>query len=124
MDRFFELIDRLKHERKLNSDNQVAKLLGFTRQALCDYRKRRRHPDDYALTRLALELGIDPLTLIAEVRAETDKGERRKFWRDFFRRVRPRALILPLICGVFLLAGSGNGTSYANPLNINHHYTK
>ncbi|OFZ92317.1 MAG: hypothetical protein A3F74_15975 [Betaproteobacteria bacterium RIFCSPLOWO2_12_FULL_62_58] len=117
MAKFPELLDRLKRERKINSDNQVAKLLGLSRQSLCDYRKGHHTPDDYALTRIALELSLDPLALIAEVRAETEPDkEKRAFWRDFFRRVGHRALIAPLICGVFLSAGLEIPTANAKTL--------
>ena len=121
MGKFLDLLDRLKRDRKIGSDNQAAKLLGISRQALCSYRKGHHIPDDYALTRLALELGMDPLALIAEVRAETEPNkEKRAFWRDFFRRVGRRALILPLICGVFWWAGSESQTANANDLTRNN----
>lgn len=98
MSRFIELLDELKKRRQIEADNAAAELLGLHRARLHEYREGKARPDAYACTRLAVEMGIDPMGLIAQVEAESAKNEeRRRFWRDFFRRVKRPAAMLALI---------------------------
>lgn len=112
MNRFIELLDDLKMSRGIEADNEAAKLLGLHRARLHDYREGKRTPDTYACTRLAVEMRIDPMTLIAQIEAETAKNEeRRRFWRDFFRRVKHPVAMLALI---FMAFWWNAPDSYAN----------
>jgi len=81
---FIKQIDELKRRNGLKSDNQVAKLLKIERQAISRYRSGERTPDAYVCVRLALELEIDPLVLLAAVQKDAETGERATFWNDFF----------------------------------------
>lgn len=109
MTRFIELLDRLKEKRELRTDYAAAKVLGISTARMHDYRSGNRNPDNYTLTRIAIELGIDPMTLIAELHAATEKNEKKRtFWRDFFLQINKLPVLAGLICTAFLLAASGN----------------
>lgn len=125
MTRYIELLDRLKREQELPSDYAAHKLLGIDQARLHDYRHGKATPDTYACTRLAVELGLDPLTLIAEIEKDAEKNpKRRGWWQDFFYAATRKNGTLVLICAIFCAAELQNGESYANSLNEKAHYTK
>lgn len=115
MKTFLDLLDDFKHREHLDNDNQAAKRLGINRARLSNYRSHDRTPDTYACTRLALEMKVDPLALVAQVEADNAKNaEQRRFWKDFFQRARRSGLIvLALICGISW-SGGPNSTVEAS----------
>jgi len=125
MTRYAELLDELKKRRHLPSDYAAAKVLGLDTARIHFYRTGERQPDAYACTRIAIELGLDPLTLIAEVEKETERNPvRRDFWRDFFLAAVRKNAMLVAICTVFCVAASQTSESIAKSLKTNIHYTK
>ena len=107
MRRYLDLLDQLKKKRALKCDAQLARLLGIDRRTLSDHRNGVRNPDTYACIRLAIELEIDPLALLAEVQAQLEEGERGKWWKDFLQRARraartPRASTFTSFCAAAL----------------------
>lgn len=65
---------------------QLSKAIGLSQARISDYRKKRIKPDEYACTRIALALGIDPVTVIGDIAIEFEKSaERRQWWQDFLR---------------------------------------
>jgi len=124
-ERFLVLFHEFKLKRGLESDYAAAKVLGIPRQTLSNYRKGNSRPDAYACTRLAVECGYDPITLIAELEAaKGEKGARGAFWRDFFRLVRPGGFVPALMCGVFLLVASVASDKTHATSDVKAHYTK
>jgi len=123
--RFLELFHEYQRKAGHKSDNAAALALGLTRQNISDWRKGRSRPDVYACTRLAVECGYDPITLIAELEAaKAEKGPRGVFWRDFFQLVKPGRFIPALICGLTLLGVSANSDKTPARTDVKAHYTK
>ena len=110
-----ELLEQSKTKLGVSSDYALAKGLEMPTQRIADYRKGTRHPDPYALVKIALLLDLDPLTLIAEAEAQTEKNPVRKgFWQNFVRRVGSLAAVAVLCCtAIFgsVSAGTGGGFS-------------
>lgn len=94
-----ELLDQSKAKLHVTSDYALAKALEIPKQRLSDFRKGSRHPDPYALTKIALTLDLDPIALIAEFEAQTEKNPARKgFWINFLRRAGSGVGVLVLCC--------------------------
>lgn len=92
-----ELLEQSKTKLNITSDYALAKALEVPRQRIADYQNGKRHPDPYALVKIALLLDLDPLALIAEAEAQTEKNPQRKgFWENFARRVGSAAAVLVL----------------------------
>jgi len=86
MNRFAQLLDQIKAQQGITSNYGLEKLLGIKQARLSDYYKGICNPDDYAITRVALMLHMEPIHLIAEIRAEDEKNATKKeFWRNFLR---------------------------------------
>jgi transcriptional regulator with XRE-family HTH domain len=82
-----ELLLECKVRLKLESDYALAKKLDIPRARMSEYMNGKVNPDVYALTRIALTLGRDPIRLIAEYEAATEKNEVKKtFWQGFISR--------------------------------------
>jgi transcriptional regulator with XRE-family HTH domain len=96
------LLNDAHRKLKISSDYALSKELGIPEQRLSDYRRGLRKPDTYALVRLALTVGRDPLEVIAEVEAESARSEgKRRFWRDFLASVSRGARLLALALAIF-----------------------
>lgn len=82
--------DRLEEVKALlglTSNYQLAKRLQVSQADISYAYKGEYKADEYLATRIALELGIEPIHLIAELRAEDEKNEtKREFWRSFLTR--------------------------------------
>lgn len=100
-----ELLDQSKARLNVKSDYALAKALEIHQARLSAYRKGKERPDPYALTKIALTLDLDPIALIAEFEAQTEKNPARKgFWINFLRRAGSGVGILVLCC----MAAFGN----------------
>lgn len=86
MNRIAALLDQIKMEQGIKSNYALAKLLEINEARIGNYYKGIVKPDDYAITRVALMLHMEPIHLIAEIRAEDEKNATKKeFWRNFLR---------------------------------------
>lgn len=109
-----ELLDQAKKATGVASDYKLAQVLDIPRERLSDYRKGKRVPDDYACMRLAMALHKDPLEVLAQVRAISEKSdERRAFWRSFPTSWKRGilGLLLPLILLTQFSAPGAGGLS-------------
>jgi len=80
----FDLFDKVREKKGLTSDYQLGKLLEINTNRISDYRKGKVKADNFLLTKIAIILEIDPLKVIVEIEAETEKNEvKRDFWRSF-----------------------------------------
>jgi len=118
VNRYAELIDQLKHKKKLETDYQVAKLLHLDNKIIYAVRAGKRPLDLYAITRIATELNLDPMTLLADLHKDLEKNEvKRGFWRDFFyAATHTKAVLAVLTLTAFCAIASGIGETRANPL--------
>src|SRR3569623_221198 len=81
-------IDAALKATKSKTYNQLAIKLQIPRQRFHEYTQGKARPDEYACTRIAVALGLDPARVIAEIALEWEKSEeKRKFWCDFLRHV-------------------------------------
>src|SRR3569832_831357 len=79
-----EYLDAATKATKSTSDYQLAKHLGLSTGRISDYRTGRIKPDEYACTRIAIALGLDPVVVIGDIAVEFEKSaERRQWWQDF-----------------------------------------
>jgi hypothetical protein len=103
-----ELLLECKVKLKIDTDYALAKKLEIpdSRISLC--MRGKVGLGAYELTRIALTLGRDPISLIAEYEAATEKNEiKRKFWEGFISRAGKvvRMGTLALVFGISLLTG-------------------
>lgn len=103
MSKTTDYMDEVKHRKGLKSNYQLHKLLEVSEQAISECYSGKKHADLYIGTRLALALGVDPIHLLAEVRAEAEKNEKkRNFWLSFLTHA---AVVFASV--VALIAGFG-----------------
>lgn len=87
MNRIKELLDQIKTQQGITSNYALAKLLEINESRIGEYYKGIVKPDDYAITRVALILQMEPMNVLAEIRAETEKNpQKRRFWVNFLTR--------------------------------------
>lgn len=83
-----KVLDAAKEKLGITSDYALAQKTGIRKEYISLYRDGKRTPDAYACARLADALGVDPLALLAQVEAATEKNEaRRNYWRAVSERV-------------------------------------
>lgn len=107
-----ELLLECKIKLKLDTDYALAKALEMPRARVSEYMKGRVHLGTYELTRVALTLNKDPISLIAEYEAATEKNPIKKaFWEGFISRATKvgRGCTLGLIFIISLLTGLNAG---------------
>lgn len=87
MSKTIELLDAVKAREGITSNYALAKFLEINEARIGEYYRDIAKPDDYAITRIALALGLEPMHVLAEIRAESEKNEKkREFWRNFLMR--------------------------------------
>lgn len=110
-----ELLYEAKRKMGVSSDYALAQILEIRKQRMTDYKSGRLLPDTYVLTRLAIILERDPMSLIAEFEAETEKDPvRKEFWKGFLSRQNLKGIaiaVLALSCGLFYDHGAMADTS-------------
>lgn len=83
-----ELLDAVKKVKGLESDGELARNLGVSKQAVSDYYNDKRAPDDFACLKIAEALGKPLDTVIATVKAASEKDEsRREAWENYMKRL-------------------------------------
>ncbi len=111
-----ELIDQVKTKTGAHSYYELSQLIDITEQKISKVRKGKASFDAYECTRIAMELGLDPLDVIAQIEAEAARTEKkREFWKSF-RSSGSRVILGLLLCGMLafsalgpLAGGVGNG---------------
>ena len=123
MSKVADLMQEIKDREGVTTNYRLAKLTGIPENRLSDYAKGIRTPDEYAATRLALALGLEPIEVIAQIQAETEKNEqRREFWRNFLTRAACIAgLAVPLSFGFPCENARAELSAQTN--NIQHKHT-
>lgn len=133
MQNITELLDATKHAIGVNTDYALAKHLEIPSARICDYYKGRRAPDEFACLKIAEALGQPLDTIIATVKAATEKDEkRRQTWENYMKRLGGLAASIALGLNVAVLcfvttivtsspaeaheykAASGNSLYYVN----------
>lgn len=82
------LLDEIKAKTGLASDYALAKTLDLPTQRISDYYKGTRTPDEFACLKIAEALGTHLETIIATVKATSEKDEkRREVWENYMKRL-------------------------------------
>jgi len=103
MSKTTDYMDEVKRRKGLTSNYQLSKLIEVSESDISYCYNRGKHAEEYIGTRLALALGVEPIHLLAEVRAEAEKNEKkRNFWLSFLTHA-----AVVFVCLVVLIAGSG-----------------
>ena len=71
----YEWINRVKREKRVPSDYAVAKLLGVTQSAISVLRTRESTMSDETSVKVALALGIAPITVLIDQQQEKTTNE-------------------------------------------------
>ena len=76
-----KVLDEAQKKLGISSDYALSKHTGIKKEYISMYRAGKRTPDAYACSRLADAIGVDPMELLAEVEAATERNpERRAYW--------------------------------------------
>lgn len=100
-----KLLDDAKAATGTETDYGLAKSLGLPKQRISDYYKGDRVPDEFACLKIAEALDMPLAKVIATVKAEAEKDEkRREEWRCYLKKLGGIAasLALPLFVVVIL----------------------
>lgn len=82
-----EYLNLTKKLMQIESDYELAKRLGAPRNFIGKIRKGERSMPLILATKIAITLNIDPMKVIADVEAQSEKNpERAEFWRSFLLR--------------------------------------
>lgn len=88
MENITKLLDETKAKIGVETDYALAKSLGLPRARICDYYKGTRAPDEFACLKIAEALGKPLDTVIATVKASSEKDEkRREAWENYMKRL-------------------------------------
>lgn len=103
-----KVLDLAKEKLGISSDYALAQKTGIRKEYISMYRDGKRTPDAYACAKLADAIGVDPLALLAQVEAATEKNEaRRNYWRALCERVGV-AVLSVFIVTVTLIPGQAD----------------
>ncbi|MCG2577585.1 DUF3693 domain-containing protein [Dechloromonas sp. XY25] len=83
-----ELLDRTKHDAGVESDYALAKVLGIHKARVSAYYSGKEAPNEWACLKISEITGIPLDTVIATVKAESEKDdERRAVWENYMKRL-------------------------------------
>lgn len=86
MENIKKLLDDVKAQKGVETDYALAKSLDLPRARIHDYYKGHRVPDEFACLKIAEALGKPLNTIIATVKASTEKdGKRREAWENYMK---------------------------------------
>lgn len=83
-----ELLDRTKHDAGVESDYALAKVLDIHKARVSAYYSGKEAPNEWACLKISEITGIPLETVIATVKAESEKDdERRAVWENYIKRL-------------------------------------
>ena len=88
MENVKKLLDEVKQRNGIETDYALAKLLELPRPRIHDYYKGKTTPDEFACLQIANALNIPLNHVIAAVKVDTEKNEkRRSVWEKYYKQV-------------------------------------
>lgn len=88
MENVKKLLDAAKAATGAETDYRLAKNLDLPDQRISDYYKGKRIPDEFACLKIAEALDMPLANVIAAVKAEAEKDEkRREEWRNYLKKL-------------------------------------
>src|SRR3569832_823533 len=116
-----EYLDAAMKATKSTTDYQLAKALGINRGRISDYRKLKIRPDEYACTRLAVALGLDPVIVLGEIALEWEKRpERREWWQGFLSHAGKLSVIVTLVLLFSTTSPNVHAHGISNASDVSH----
>lgn len=113
-----QLLDAVKVKHKIPSDYKLAMYLGVAQATVQNWRHSRSLPDQKAVERLAVELGLDPDVLLLQVesqRAATDYA--RAAWLRIAHRLQAGAVHVAVLVAVCLVGFTSSPNAEATVLS-------
>lgn len=96
-------LDLVKKKHGISSDYGLAKFFNVHRNVISNYRTGCRAFNDEMVFKVADALEINPAVIIAAINAERAKTEeKKKFWRDSFKRISGGAAAVIMSMGIAL----------------------
>jgi transcriptional regulator with XRE-family HTH domain len=121
MENIIKLLDDVKAKLGVTSDYALAKSLGLPKQRICNYYKGERAPDEFACLKIAEALGKPLDTVIATVKAASEKDDtRREAWENYMKRLGGIAasflitLFVTVTTGVTLTPGNASAATISS----------
>lgn len=99
------LLDAAKAATGAESDYRLAQTLELPKQRISEYYNGKASPDEFACLKIAEAVGMPLDAVIATVKAEAEKDEkRREEWRGYLKKVGGMAasVAMPVIAAVIL----------------------
>jgi transcriptional regulator with XRE-family HTH domain len=96
-----EFLDKCKEKLNISSSYALAKEWGVSETILSNYYNGKRSPDEFACFKIAETLNLDPAFVIAQIRAENEKDEKKaEYFRVFGGVLKRQAvnILLVLVC--------------------------
>lgn len=107
MENITKLLDEVKAVKGVESKYALAKVLDLPTQRISEYYKGQRAPDEFACLKIAEALGKPLNTIIATVRASTEKdASRREAWENYMKSL--GGIAASIIAGVVFMLISGS----------------
>jgi transcriptional regulator with XRE-family HTH domain len=123
-----DLLNEVKAKKCVDSDYKLAQVLDISKQKISDLRSGKEKPGPYECAKIAEVLGRDPLSVIAQVEAESARTEKKRaYWRNFFSGLKRTALgcgWLTIVLGLHSAPPNGNGERSTGSDSHNVYYVK
>lgn len=88
MENIRKLLDASKHAAGIESDYALAKTLGISKARISAYYSGKETPNEYACLKISELTGIPLDKVIASVKAESEKDEKRRIeWENYIKRL-------------------------------------
>lgn len=107
-----EYLNDCKKKLDISSTYALAKELDLSEQLLSNYYRGKHEADDYTCFKIAETLDLDPAYVIASVKAESEKNEKKKnYFRSFSSASRKVAasIVLAVVLNLFYPIVQGIG---------------
>lgn len=86
MENIAQLLDAVKDAKCISTKYELAKTLDLPTQRISDYYKGTRAPDEFACLKIAEALGQPLNSVIARVKAATEKDDKRRIaWENYIK---------------------------------------
>lgn len=116
MENVKKLLDAAKAATGSETAYRLAKCLDLPQQRISDYYKGERVPDEFACLKIAKAVGMPLDAVIATVKAEAEKDEkRREEWRDYLKKLGGVAASLAMPFCAFVILEMTPGIAEAAP---------
>lgn len=112
-----KLLDAWKAKKGMTSDNQAAITLGVSRSAVSAWRKGTGHASPTYAARMATDLGLDELRVLASIEADRAyNGDDRRVWQRH-----GKAAFMALLLGIQMGVPSG-ALGHVSPQRVSPHH--